>query len=80
MVRLALIGNGYWGHNYVRMFNELNLAEVVLVCDTQEERLCAVQQRYPTIDTSPRWRDVLSRKDVDAMVIATPASSHFDIA
>ncbi len=80
MIRIALIGNGYWGRNYVRMFGELSQAKVILVWDAQEARLWAVQQRYPAIETRLNWEDALSCKDVDAIVIATPASSHFDIA
>src|SRR5204863_8234448 len=66
--------------NYVRVFSEIHDAKIVLVCDANEERLRAVRERYPLVATSPNWEEAITSRWVDAVVIATPANSHFEIA
>jgi predicted dehydrogenase len=80
MINLAIIGCGYWGINYVRVFSELHDSKVVLVCDANEERLRAVRERYQLIGTTTQWEEALTNKWVDAVVVATPATTHFPIA
>lgn len=75
-VRVALIGFGYWGPNYARVFNDLPGAELILVCDRSAERLDQVRQRYPAVGVSQKTDEVLDRDDVDAVIIATPATTH----
>jgi predicted dehydrogenase len=76
-VRVAVVGLGYWGPNLVRNLHELEQGEVLHVCDLDEERLAALQRRYPAIGCTTRYADVLSDPDVEAVVIATPVSTHF---
>ena len=73
---MALVGFGYWGPNYARVINDLPGAELAAVCDRSIDRLALVGQRYRTIVTCDRVEDLLVRDDVDAVVIATPASTH----
>ena len=80
MVNLAIIGCGYWGINYVRVFSETRDSKIVLVCDVNEDRLQAVRERYQLIGTSANWEEVLTNRWVDAVVIATPANTHFEVA
>jgi predicted dehydrogenase len=75
-VRIALIGFGYWGPNYARVLNELPGAELAVVCDRSPERLTLVRDRYRVVQTCGRAEDVFARDDIDAVVIATPASTH----
>ena len=75
-VRIALIGFGYWGPNYARVLSELPGAELTVVCDQRPDRLSLVQQRYRAVATCERLDDLFARHDVDAVVIATPASTH----
>jgi predicted dehydrogenase len=77
---VAVIGCGYWGINYIRVFSELPDIKVVMVSDSNEERLRVVRERFPLIPTTANWQDILVNRWVDAVVIATPASSHFKIA
>jgi predicted dehydrogenase len=79
-INIAVVGSGYWGINYVRVFNEIPESKVSLVCDTSESRLRAVRDRFPLISTTPQLDEVLASRWVDAVVIATPASSHFAVA
>ena len=75
-VRLALVGFGYWGPNYARVLSDLPDADMTVVCDQRPDRLAAVRERYRAVATCDRVEDVFLRDDVDAVVIATPASTH----
>ena len=75
-VRIALIGFGYWGPNYARVLAELPGAELVVVCDPNPERLSLVGSRHRAVQRCSRVDEVFARDDVDAVVIATPASTH----
>jgi len=76
---IAVIGYGYWGGNYVRLFNELPETKVVVVCDTQTERLKEAQQRYPEVAVSTSVEDALRFDGVDAAVVSTTATTHYDV-
>ncbi|MCM3903315.1 MAG: Gfo/Idh/MocA family oxidoreductase [Pyrinomonadaceae bacterium] len=80
MIRVGVIGYGYWGPNLVRNFMEAQGSTVVAVCDLKPERLAMVQNRYPSIRTLTNWRELLNDPDIDAIAVATPVSSHFELA
>lgn len=80
MLKLGVIGYGYWGPNLVRNFSEIEEARVVAVSDLNENRLRLAKTRYPSIDITTDYRQLLSRKDVDAVIIATPVSAHYQLA
>jgi UDP-2-acetamido-3-amino-2,3-dideoxy-glucuronate N-acetyltransferase len=77
-VRVAVVGCGYWGKNLVRNFYELGALE--LVCDLNEEVIQKVREKYPQVKTTNEFSFVLKSNDVDAVVIATPASTHYTLA
>jgi len=79
-VRIAVVGLGYWGPNLVRNLHELGEAEVVYVCDARQERLDAITRRYPAIAAVRAFETVLADPTVEAVAIATPVSTHFDLA
>lgn len=79
-MKVAIIGYGYWGPNLVRNFYHLNGCVVSWICDTHKARLQLAKRSYPTIQTTSNLSLVLEDKTVDAVVIATPVSSHFSIA
>jgi len=79
-VGVGVIGYGYWGPNLVRNFAEQVPARVVAVSDLSGERLTQVHARYPNVKLTTDFRDVLCDPDVDAVIVATPVSSHFEIA
>ncbi|HEY2386212.1 MAG TPA: Gfo/Idh/MocA family oxidoreductase [Candidatus Binatia bacterium] len=74
-LRIAVIGAGRWGPNHVRNFHEIG-ATVVGVADLEQSRLAALRQRYPGLVVSTDYRDFLARDDVDAVVVATPVTTH----
>ena len=75
---LSVIGAGYWGRNLVRNFSDMGVLK--LVCDSNEELLRSIKNQYPQTDICIAFQDVLHRNDIDAVVIATPAETHFGLA
>lgn len=80
MLGISVIGYGYWGPNLVRNFSQVPNARVVSVCDQRPERRAQVEAVYPAIRTCADVRDIWSNPAVDAVAIATPVSSHFELA
>lgn len=80
MIGIAVIGYGYWGPNLVRNFALVDGAQVVAVVDQRPERRATVEKLYPTVTTYADPADMLANPDVDAVVIATPVSTHFDLS
>jgi predicted dehydrogenase len=80
MIGIAVVGYGYWGPNLVRNFWEVPGARLVSVCDMRPERLSGVQSRYPAVEITSNYAEVLADPRVDVVAIATPVSSHYDLA
>jgi len=76
---IAVIGCGGWGFNYVRVFSELPQTRVVAGCDARAERLQELGRRFPGLDLTTDVAEVLSRDDIDAVVVATPATTHYQV-
>lgn len=74
---IAVIGAGYWGKNLVRVFHQLGVLAVV--CDTREEVLQNIKSQYPGVETTSNFLDVLENEKVSALVIATPAATHYQL-
>jgi predicted dehydrogenase len=79
MIKIGVIGYGYWGPNLVRNFAETADAAVVAVADLDSKKLASVQRRYPTVKTTSNFQDLLKDTSIDAIAIATPVSSHFEL-
>lgn len=80
MIRVGVIGYGYWGPNLVRNFSECPATQVVAIADLNEDRLGLVNLRYPGIETIRDYTSLLRNSQVDAVAIATPVTSHFKFA
>jgi predicted dehydrogenase len=80
MINVAVIGYGYWGPNLVRNFAEIPGTTVRTVVDLDAPKLEAVQQRYPGVKVSTDFLQVINDPKIDAVVIATPVTSHFELA
>ncbi len=80
MIRVGVIGFGYWGPNLVRNYMEIPGATVVAVSDLREERLAPVRARYQTVKTTSDPQELFNDPNIDAIAIATPVASHFDLA
>jgi UDP-2-acetamido-3-amino-2,3-dideoxy-glucuronate N-acetyltransferase len=75
---VAVIGCGYWGKNLIRNFHELGVLQ--LLCDKNESMLSSYKTQYDGIETCLALTDVLARKNVEGVVISTPAETHFNLA
>ena len=75
---IAVIGTGYWGKNLVRNFYKLGV--LLYICDTSEERLSQISANYPESKVETNYKEILKNDAVKAVVIATPAKSHFQMA
>lgn len=80
MIRIGVIGYGYWGPNLVRNCFEAGEAEVACVSDLRADRLALVGSRYPTIRTTQNFRELIEDPTIDAVAIATPVSTHYELA
>jgi len=75
---VAVIGSGYWGKNLVRNFNSLGALK--LICDKSKIILGNFKEQYPEVETCLALNEILNRSDIEGVVIATPAETHFNIA
>ena len=77
-IKIAVIGSGYWGINLVRNFNELGILE--LVCDQSASSLDKTREISSSVKTTSNYKDVLNDKNINGVVIATPAITHHKLA
>jgi len=80
MIKLGIIGYGYWGPNLVRNFTNTDGCLVTHICDLDTKKLEIAKKIYPSIDTTSSIDEIFSNPQIDAVVIATPVSTHFDLA
>lgn len=77
LLRLGLIGFGYWGEKLMRVFHNLDDVRVPVVCESDPQRRAAVGGATEVVGTT---EELLQRGDLDAVVVATPPSSHYQLA
>lgn len=80
MTRVGLLGYGYWGPNLMRNLEESRAASITGVCDHRSDRLTAATQHRPTLRTTNDPTEILRDPATDAVVIATPLETHFELA
>lgn len=80
MIRIGVIGYGYWGPNIVRNLHGLSSARVEMVCDKCASALARVGKAYPGIRTAADASEVLRSPDIDAVAIVTPVWTHYELA
>jgi predicted dehydrogenase len=79
-LRVAIVGCGYWGQNLVRNFAELDEVELAAVSDFDLNALARIKRRYPMVGLRHNYQDVISDPSIDAIVLATPVSTHYPFA
>jgi predicted dehydrogenase len=80
MINVGVIGYGYWGPNLVRNFSASSETQVHAVSDLDENRLGLVKKRFPAVEVTTDFQALLTNPKIDAVAIATPVSSHFELA
>jgi predicted dehydrogenase len=76
-VKVGLAGLGYWGPNLARNFDEI--AALTWLCDMDEDKRTEFARRYPNARLTADFDDLLG-SDVDAVVVATPVPTHYELA
>jgi predicted dehydrogenase len=77
---IGVIGCGYWGPNLLRNFSENEEARLRWMCDLDARRLETLGRRYPSAQTTIDYRQLLADPQLDAIVISTPVSTHYNFA
>jgi predicted dehydrogenase len=80
MMRFAIIGYGYWGPNIARAVSEIDAAAIQIISDFSSPALERAGRRHPSARLVSDWRDAISDPSVDAVIVATPVATHFEIA
>ena len=76
--RIAVAGTGYWGKNLVRNFHQLG--SLAALCDSSPLAEAAMGEKYPRVPFYRDFEDVIADSSIDAVVLATPAATHFRMA
>ncbi|MEK6677424.1 MAG: Gfo/Idh/MocA family oxidoreductase [Planctomycetota bacterium] len=80
MIRVGVIGCGYWGPQLVRVFHDCEGSRVAGVCDVVPSKMEAIARRYPTVSCYARAAELIAARDIDLVVVATPLDSHYALA
>lgn len=80
LLQVGVIGYGYWGPNLVRNFTNLATTQVIALCDHNPNRLELATKRHPGIAYYTQPQDLFKNPQLDIIAIATPASSHYELA
>ncbi len=79
-ISMGIVGCGYWGPNLIRNFlNNKNCGQVIC-CDLDQTKLEQMHGRYPSLKLTPHYQDLVGSNQVDAVAIATPVNTHFQLA
>ncbi len=80
MLKVGVIGYGYWGPNIVRNFYGLDGVKVVSICDRDQTALDKVRRVYPDITLCNDCNDIMTSPDIDVIAIVTPVTAHYELA
>jgi len=79
-MEVCVVGAGYWGPNLARNFLIQDAVNKVHVCDLDRGRLEAIRKKFPMMETTQEYHEILNNINITAVAIATPVSSHFNLA
>jgi predicted dehydrogenase len=79
-IGIGVVGYGYWGPNLVRNFANNPSVRVVAVSDLDPAKLAASKRLYPGVTTTHRYEDLLKDPNIDAIAVATPVHTHYQLA
>src|SRR5215475_11799059 len=80
MIRIGVIGYGYWGPNIVRNFHTHDSSEVTLVCDSSSKCAARLKKAYPTIPFTTDANEILKSPNIDIVAVVTPVWTHYELA
>ena len=76
-LRISVVGCGYWGKHLIRNFNDSG--QLYSICDSNKDTLRTHTEQYPHIRAFSSYQEVCSSAEIDAVAIATPAVTHYDL-
>jgi predicted dehydrogenase len=80
MIRVGVLGYGYWGPNIVRNFHGQERSKVVAVCDQSATSQRRAHQAYPSVRVMGDSKDLLTATDIDVIAVVTPVWTHYELA
>lgn len=80
MINIGIIGYGYWGPNLVRNFFSTENCKITMISDFNKSRLDILNKNFPGVITTTNAEDILFNKNIDAVIIATPVFTHYNLA
>lgn len=80
MIKIGIIGFGYWGPNVVRNFNDVEGAKVVALCDNNPKALKRCGKSYPGLSVSSDCFEMIRSPEIDAVAVITPVATHYAMA
>ncbi len=80
LIKIAIVGAGYWGPNLVRNFSLVDNCVVKYVCDLDENKLKKIKKSFSDIIITMEYCDLLNDPEIDAIIIATPVFTHHKLA
>ena len=80
MIKVGIIGFGYWGPNIARNFQENSGLELVGIAELDENRRAIAKQKYPNVHIYADATSLFKERSIDAVAIITPVSTHFELA
>jgi predicted dehydrogenase len=80
MIRVGVIGYGYWGPNIVRNLHLLNSTRVEMICDNSPAALARARKAYPNVATCSDPAEILTSPIIDAVAVITPVWTHYELA
>ena len=80
MIKIGIIGYGYWGPNVVRNFLSTKGAQIISICDINKDALNKARKNYPKLEMVSDSTEILTSSEIDAVAIVTPVYTHFELA
>jgi len=80
LVRVGVIGYGYWGPNVVRNLQSLENCQLVTICDKNSDSLGRAGRVYPGVELTTDYSELLTSTQIDAIAVVTPVWTHFELA
>jgi predicted dehydrogenase len=80
MIRVGIVGYGYWGPRIARNFQGVTGCELSMICDKSADSLRRAKQAHPGVSVTCNVQEVLSSPDIDAVAVITPVWTHFELA
>jgi predicted dehydrogenase len=80
MIKVGIVGYGYWGPNVARNFNHPGISEVVAITDKRNDCLQRARQAFPQASVTKECQEVLTSPDIDVVAVVTPVWTHYDLA